>query len=139
MTRLPDAPATTTSSCCGLTRYLYLDRFSTVVRNRGFSGQTLSVLGVLCAEPLTWRHGYDIARETGLKSGTLYPILMRLADRGLLEACWEDEQPAGRPRRHLYRLTMYHPSHGGPPAPLETTGRSTRCSLRISSGSRPCR
>jgi PadR family transcriptional regulator PadR len=23
----------------------------------------------------------------------------------LVEACWEDEQPAGRPRRHLYRLT----------------------------------
>ena len=52
-----------------------------------------------------WRHGYDIARETGVKSGTLYPILMRLADRGWLEACWEDEQPTGRPRRHLYRLT----------------------------------
>jgi DNA-binding PadR family transcriptional regulator len=35
----------------------------------------------------------------------LYPILIRLADRGLLEASWEDGQPAGRPRRHLYRLT----------------------------------
>jgi DNA-binding PadR family transcriptional regulator len=22
-----------------------------------------------------------------------------------VEACWEDEQPAGRPRRHLYRIT----------------------------------
>jgi hypothetical protein len=73
----------------------------------------LSVLAVLCAEPLTWRHGYDIARETGLKSGTLYPILIRLADRGWLEACWEDEQPAGRPRRQLYRLTRYHPPHEG--------------------------
>jgi len=31
--------------------------------------------------------------------------LIRLADRGLVEARWEDEQPAGRPRRHLYRLT----------------------------------
>jgi PadR family transcriptional regulator PadR len=76
-----------------------------VARGREFSAQTLSVLAVLCARPQTWRHGYDIARETGLKSGTLYPILIRLADRGLLEACWEDEQPAGRPRRHLYRLT----------------------------------
>jgi PadR family transcriptional regulator PadR len=76
-----------------------------MVRDRGFSAQTLSVLGVLCARPQAWQHGYDIARETGLKSGTLYPILIRLADRGLLEACWEDDQPAGRPRRHLYRLT----------------------------------
>lgn len=44
-----------------------------------------------------------LAKETG--SGTLYPILIRLAERGLVEACWEDEQPAGRPRRHLYRLS----------------------------------
>jgi DNA-binding PadR family transcriptional regulator len=65
----------------------------------------MSVLTALCSRPRTWRHGYDLARETALKSGTLYPILIRLADRGLLESCWEDEQPAGRPRRHLYRLT----------------------------------
>ena len=46
-----------------------------------------------------------LAKQTGLRSGTLYPILIRLAERGLVEACWEDGQPAGRPRRHLYRLT----------------------------------
>jgi PadR family transcriptional regulator, regulatory protein PadR len=71
----------------------------------GFSPQTLAVLADLCATPSQWRHGYGIASNTGLKSGTLYPVLIRLADRGLVEACWEDEQPAGRPRRHLYRLT----------------------------------
>jgi PadR family transcriptional regulator, regulatory protein PadR len=70
-----------------------------------FSAQTLSVLAALCDSPSAWHHGYAIAKDTGLKSGTLYPILIRLADRGLIEACWEDEQPAGRPRRHLYRLT----------------------------------
>jgi PadR family transcriptional regulator len=69
------------------------------------SQQTRAVFAALLANPSGWRHGYDIARETGLKSGTLYPILIRLADRGLVEARWEDEQPAGRPRRHLYRLT----------------------------------
>lgn len=71
----------------------------------GFSAQTLSVLAVLCDRPSDWQHGYAIAKDTGLKSGTLYPILIRLADRGLIEARWEEEQPAGRPRRHLYRLT----------------------------------
>jgi PadR family transcriptional regulator, regulatory protein PadR len=70
-----------------------------------FSLQTLAVLADLCATPSQWRHGYGIARDTGLKSGTLYPVLIRLADRGLVEACWEAEQSAGRPRRHLYRLT----------------------------------
>ena len=84
---------------------LYLGRIMAVGDRSGFSAQTLAVLAELCATPSRWRHGYGIARDTGLKSGTLYPILLRLADRGLVEACWEDEQPAGRPRRHLYRLT----------------------------------
>jgi PadR family transcriptional regulator, regulatory protein PadR len=75
------------------------------VRNREFSAQTLAVLMTLCAQPRSWHHGYEVARKTGLKSGTLYPIFIRLADRGLLEARWEESQPNGRPRRHLYRLT----------------------------------
>jgi PadR family transcriptional regulator PadR len=75
------------------------------VAARRFSAQTLSLLAALETNPTAWRHGYQLAKETGLRSGTLYPVLIRLADRGLVEACWEDEQPAGRPRRHLYRLT----------------------------------
>src|SRR5436309_1613293 len=43
------------------------------------SPQTLSVLEALLEEPAAWRYGYDLSRETGLKSGTLYPVLMRLA------------------------------------------------------------
>jgi PadR family transcriptional regulator, regulatory protein PadR len=70
-----------------------------------FSPQTLSVLAALCEQPSAWQHGYALARQTGLKSGTLYPILIRLADRGLVEACWQEEPVPGRPRRHLYRLT----------------------------------
>jgi PadR family transcriptional regulator, regulatory protein PadR len=52
-----------------------------------------------------WQHGYDLAKTTGLKPGTLYPMLSRLAEHGFLETMWEQEQPTGRPRRHLYRLT----------------------------------
>ena len=70
-----------------------------------FSPQTLALLAALGGQPSAWQHGYALARETGLKSGTLYPILIRLADRGLVEACWQDEPVPGRPRRHLYRLT----------------------------------
>jgi PadR family transcriptional regulator, regulatory protein PadR len=73
--------------------------------SRRFSPQALSVLAALSAAPAAWHHGYGIARETGLRSGTLYPILIRLADRGLVAARWEDGQPAGRPRRHQYQLT----------------------------------
>src|ERR1051325_11279345 len=73
-------------------------------RNRPPSTQTINVLRALAADPSRWRYGYDRATEVHLKSGSLYPILVRLADRGLLEATWEPG-PEGRPPRHLYRLT----------------------------------
>jgi DNA-binding PadR family transcriptional regulator len=63
------------------------------------------VLAALAADPPVWRHGYDLGQQIGLKAGSLYPILMRLCDRGLLEARWETDPPQGRPARHLYRLT----------------------------------
>ena len=76
-----------------------------MVRERRCSGQTLALLAALLAQPGCWRHGYELSGETGLKSGTLYPILMRMEDRGLLAARWEAAAPHGRPPRHLYRLT----------------------------------
>ena len=69
-----------------------------------FSPQTLAVFHSL--SPGTWRHGYELAKQTGLKSGTLYPILIRLAERGLVETAWEHDVPRGRPPRHLYRLSL---------------------------------
>lgn len=74
-------------------------------RNRQPSPQAVTLLFALAKESAKWRHGYDLCQVTGLKAGSLYPILMRLADRGWLEAKWESEIPAGRPPRHLYRLT----------------------------------
>jgi len=44
-------------------------------------------------------------KETGLLSGTLYPLLMRMTDQGLVEAEWRDPAQPGRPARHAYRLT----------------------------------
>ena len=72
---------------------------------REFSPQTLLVLAALQEQPADWQHGYGLASGTGLKSGTLYPILIRMAERGLVEARWQEETAPGRPRRHLYRLT----------------------------------
>jgi len=68
------------------------------------SPQTLVVLEAFLDDPKEWKYGYDISRTTGLKSGTLYPILMRLADRELLEASWEAAE-VGKPPRHMYRFT----------------------------------
>ena len=89
-------------------------------RSRRPSSQTLRVLGALTADPLQWRYGYELGVEVGLRSGSLYPILVRLADRELLEAMWETGAPAGRPPRHLYRLTArgreYASEHASAPA-----------------------
>ena len=74
-------------------------------RARRPSRQTLDVLDALAGDPATWRYGYELALEVGLRSGSLYPILVRLTDRELLESRWESEPQPGRPPRHLYRLT----------------------------------
>ena len=68
------------------------------------SPQTTLVLAEFLASEQEWRYGYDISRNTGLKSGTLYPILMRLAEHRLLETSWETAVE-GRPPRHMYKLT----------------------------------
>jgi len=68
------------------------------------SPQTLQILDAFLQDPTDWKYGYDLSRNTGLRSGTLYPILMRLADRKLLDTTWEAAE-MGKPPRHLYRLT----------------------------------
>jgi PadR family transcriptional regulator, regulatory protein PadR len=69
------------------------------------SRQTLDILEALLARPSQWHYGYAISRQTGISSGTLYPVLMRLDRSGWLETRWEETPPPGRPPRHLYRLT----------------------------------
>lgn len=73
-------------------------------RIRPPSQQAQQLLAALAAMPGEWRHGYDLCRQLDLKSGTLYPLLMRLEAQGHLEARWTDAQ-AGRPPRHVYRLS----------------------------------
>jgi PadR family transcriptional regulator PadR len=68
------------------------------------SPETLLVLERFLKSPTEWRYGYDLSRSTGLKSGTLYPLLMRLEKYKLLEARWVTTEE-GVPPRHVYRLT----------------------------------
>lgn len=86
-----------------LTNKLYIYRKQ--VMPRIASPHTKLVLAAFAARPGDWRHGYDLCRETGLKSGTLYPMLIRLADQGLLAAEWREAEKPGRPPRHAYQLT----------------------------------
>jgi PadR family transcriptional regulator PadR len=69
------------------------------------SRQTRALLAAFLDRSGSWRHGYDLSKETGLRSGTLYPLLMRLSEQGLLEHCWQEAERPGLPPRHAYRLT----------------------------------
>jgi PadR family transcriptional regulator PadR len=66
--------------------------------------ETLLVMERFVERPTDWRHRYELSRETGLKSGTLYPILMRPEKHGLLEARWATTED-GVALRRTYRLT----------------------------------
>jgi DNA-binding PadR family transcriptional regulator len=74
-------------------------------RRPAISRATQLILAAFARNPGEWRHGYDLCREAGVKSGTLYPMLIRLADQGLLTAEWREAEKPGRPPRHAYRLT----------------------------------
>jgi len=103
-------------------------------RNRGLSAQAVSVLRALAADPSRWRYGYDLGTEVHLKSGSLYPILVRLADRGLLEATWEPG-PEGRPPRHLYRLSGDGREYVAALPVVQSSRLAPRPNLRLSEAS----
>jgi DNA-binding PadR family transcriptional regulator len=62
---------------------------------------------MLVDEPRRGYSGAEIAKETGIGSGTLYPLLARFEAAGLVTGKWEVADPAslGRPRRRFYKLT----------------------------------
>lgn len=88
-----------------MTRKLDIYSICQMARPRFGSPQTIRLLAAFLQQADVWRYGYDLSRETRLKSGTLYPLLMRLANEGWLEARWMEPERPGRPPRHAYRLT----------------------------------
>src|SRR5580658_8644351 len=76
-----------------------------MARKPNSSPQTRELLVVMLRRPRTWQYGYELSKDTGLTSGTLYPLLMRLSDQGLLESRWQEPERPGKPPRHGYRLT----------------------------------
>ena len=64
------------------------------------------LLRALLADPATRWHGYELMKTAKLASGTLYPMLARLQEQGLVTSEWESAPAvAGRPPRKYYRLT----------------------------------
>ena len=85
--------------------YIYICRVASMALVRKCSRQTLALLVALMERPRIWQHGYELSKEAGLKSGTLYPILIRLSEQDFLNSRWKDAERPGRPPRHVYRLT----------------------------------
>ena len=76
-----------------------------MARTRTLSNHARTILAALLDAGGAWCHGYDLARLADVRSGTLYPLLMRLEGQGYLEAEWQQPPEGGRPPRHAYRLT----------------------------------
>src|ERR1700754_3538974 len=76
-----------------------------MARTRSLSHHARMVLAALLEAGQGWSHGYELARLAEVKSGTLYPLLIRLEAQGYLEAEWQQPTEGGRPPRHAYRLT----------------------------------
>src|SRR5580698_870679 len=76
-----------------------------MARKPNNSAQTRQLLYSMLRQPRVWQYGYELSKQTGLKSGTLYPLLIRLSDQGLLESKWQEPERPGKPPRHGYRLT----------------------------------
>ena len=67
-----------------------------------------ATVAVLRAVRDGYGYGTDIMERTGLPSGTVYPTLSRMDERGYLRSRWEKREVADaerRPRRRYYRLT----------------------------------
>ncbi len=76
-------------------------------RKRSLSAPAIKVLGLMLQDPTADYYGLDLSQRAGLLTGTVYPLLQRLEERGWMESHREDVDPgaAGRPARRLYRLT----------------------------------
>lgn len=68
---------------------------------------TAKVLRVMLEDPERPRYGLELVQETGSHSGTVFPLLFRLKDAGLVTSKREQVDPRaeGRPARVYYRLT----------------------------------
>jgi PadR family transcriptional regulator, regulatory protein PadR len=66
-----------------------------------------TVLKVFLEDPDQPRYGFELMKLTGLKSGSLYPMLAKLEKAGWLTRGKEDIDPraAGRPARTHYTIT----------------------------------
>jgi PadR family transcriptional regulator, regulatory protein PadR len=92
------------------------------------TGPLERVLRAFLADPSVPRYGYDLMKASGLPSGTLYPLLSRLQEQGLVSSAWApaDAGGSGRPPRRYYRLTEEGIETGRQELARASAGRAAR-------------
>jgi PadR family transcriptional regulator PadR len=67
----------------------------------------LKLLRIFIEDVRAEHAGADLMDRAHISSGSLYPLLIRFEQLGLLESRWEEGDPAtlGRPLRRFYRIT----------------------------------
>lgn len=67
----------------------------------------VQVAVALMRDPSGKHWGYQLSKQSGVRSGVMYPILSRMLLKGWLEDGWEDVNPSEskRPPRRYYTLT----------------------------------
>lgn len=70
------------------------------------TGRALELLMLMAVRPQQEFSGHQLGKSLGISSGTLYPLLLKAENAGLLNARWEVGEPRdlGRPRRRYYRI-----------------------------------
>jgi DNA-binding PadR family transcriptional regulator len=68
---------------------------------------SLKVLRAFLDSPTVKLSGAEVHKQSGVFTGTLYPLLLRFDAAGWLTSEWEDVDPkeVGRPRKRFYCLT----------------------------------
>lgn len=71
------------------------------------SGKSMEILLILASDPDREYSGYEIGKQLSMPSGTLYPLLLKIEQAGLLTTKWEDGDPKilGRPRRRYHKIS----------------------------------
>jgi PadR family transcriptional regulator, regulatory protein PadR len=90
----------------------------------------VDVLGCLLeADEAIW--GLNISVSTGRPTGTVYPLLVRLEQAGLVTSDWEPANDRPGPRRRLYALTPGGQDWAGTLCAAAKTSRSAHPSGRM--------
>src|SRR5690349_4380865 len=69
------------------------------------TGPLERVLRAFLEDATVPQYGYDLMKVARLPSGTLYPMLARLEDEGLVTSQWETPAEDGQRPRKYYQLT----------------------------------